>query len=253
MTGDDALVLASAADGVATLTLNRPDKANVLSAAMMDALEDALLAADADPDVRVIVLAARGRIFCAGHDLAEMRAHDDEARHAALFARCSRMMATVRRVKPVIARVQGAAVAAGCQLVATADLAYAVEGAKFGVNGIDLGLFCSTPSVALSRAVAPKRALELLLTGQLIPATRAAEIGLVNAAVSADRLDAVVAEAAAVIAAKLPAAIDLGKDLFYRQLQCDLDEAYALAGERMAANLADPDTRALIDAFVAKR
>lgn len=253
MTGDDALVLASAADGVATLTLNRPDKANVLSAAMMDALEDALLAADADPEVRVIVLAARGRIFCAGHDLAEMRAHDDEARHAALFARCSRMMATVRRVKPVIARVQGAAVAAGCQLVATADLAYAVEGAKFGVNGIDLGLFCSTPSVALSRAVAPKRALELLLTGRLIPATRAAEIGLVNAAVPADRLDAVVAEAAAAIAAKLPAAIDLGKDLFYRQLQCDLDEAYALAGERMAANLADPDTRALIDAFVAKR
>lgn len=243
-----------AVDGpVATVTLNRPDRANALSAAMMDALEDRLLEADADPAVRVIVLSAEGRIFCAGHDLAEVRAETDRDRHEALFARCTRMMATVRRVKPVIARVQGAAVAAGCQLVATCDLAYAAEGARFGVNGIDLGLFCSTPSVALSRAVAPKQALELLLTGRLIDAERAAAVGLVNAAVPAERLDEAVREAARLIAGKLPAAIALGKDLFWRQLDLEPADAYALAGARMADNLTDPQTQALIDGFLARR
>lgn len=244
-----------AVDGpVATLTLNRPDKANALSEAMMDALEERLREAAADPAVRVVVLAARGKIFCAGHDLAEMRSHEEDGYHAALFARCSRLMATLRGLsKPVIAKVQGAAVAAGCQLVATCDLAYAVETARFGVNGIDLGLFCATPSVALSRAVLPRQALELLLTGRLIPADRAAEIGLINAAVPADALDDAVAETAARIAGKLPAAVELGKDVFWRQLGLDLDEAYALTGAAMAGNIALPETRALIDGFVAGR
>jgi enoyl-CoA hydratase/carnithine racemase len=252
MTLSNDLVLLAVADGVATLTLNRPDKGNALSREMMDALEDRLLEADADPAVRVIVLAANGKIFCAGHDLAEMRSHENKDFHEGLFARCSAMMATIRRVKPVIARVHGAAVAAGCQLVATCDLAYAVETAKFGVNGINLGLFCSTPSVALSRAVHPKQAMDLLLTGRLIAAPRAAEIGLINAAVLADGLDAAVGEAARLIAAKVPAAIGIGKDLFWRQLELDVGEAYALAGERMAENMGLDDTRALIDGFVAK-
>jgi enoyl-CoA hydratase/carnithine racemase len=246
-------VLNDVAGPVATLTLNRPDKGNALSEAMMDALEDRLHEANANPAVRVIVLAARGRIFCAGHDLSEMRAHENKDYHEALFARCSRLMGAVRgSPKPVIAKVQGAAVAAGCQLVATADLAYAVETAKFGVNGINLGLFCSTPSVALSRSVAPKQALDLLLTGRLILAPRAAEIGLINAAVPADALDGAVNEAAAAIAAKLADAIGLGKETFYRQLALDIDEAYAVAGERMAENLSFPETHALIDAFITK-
>lgn len=246
-------VLLSVAGAVATITLNRPDKGNALSLEMMDALEARLLEADRDSSVRVIVLAANGRIFSAGHDLAEMRSHEDRARHEALFARCSAMMATVRRVKPVIARVQGAAVAAGCQLVATCDLAYAVETAKFGVNGINLGLFCATPSVALSRAVNRKQAMDLLLTGRLVTAPRAAEIGLINAAVPADALDGAVAEAAEAIAGKLPEAVRLGKDLFHAQIEEDIDEAYTLAGAKMAENMGFPETRALIDGFIAKR
>lgn len=254
-TGTD-LVLAAVEDGVATLTLNRPDKANTLSEAMMDALEAALLAADADIDVRVIIIAAKGKIFCAGHDLAEIQADNDghasKAHFEILFARCSRLMLAIRKAKkPVIAKVQGAAVAAGCQLVATCDLAYAALHAKFGVNGINLGLFCSTPSVALSRAVHAKQAMELLLTGRLIDAGRATEIGLINRAVPMEELDAAVAAAAQGIAGKLPDAIALGKELFYKQLTLDSQAAYALAGERMAENIGYDETRVLIDGFVA--
>lgn len=252
MTLSNDLVLLSVADGIATVTLNRPDKGNALSRDMMDALDDRLREADADPSVRVIVLAANGKIFCAGHDLAEMRTHENKDWQEEHFARCSAMMATVRRIKPVIARVQGAAVAAGCQLVATCDLAYAVETAKFGVNGINLGLFCSTPSVALSRAVPAKQALELLLTGRLVTAPRAAEIGLINAAVPAADLDAAVGDAARAIAAKVPEAIGIGKELFWRQLELGESDAYALAGERMAENMGIEETRHLIDGFVSK-
>jgi enoyl-CoA hydratase/carnithine racemase len=244
-------VAVTRADGVATLTLDRPERANALSAAMIAALHDAVAAAAADPQVRVIVIAANGRIFCAGHDLAEMRSIPDKAGLEDLFARCGAMMQAIRACpKPVIARVQGAAVAAGCQLVATCDLAYAAETAKFGVNGINLGLFCATPSVALSRAVQPRQALDLLLTGRLVTAARAAAIGLVNEAVPAEALDARVAETAALIAAKLPDAIALGKDLFWRQAGLDLADAYALAGERMAENMGFPETLALIDGFI---
>ncbi|WP_237153628.1 enoyl-CoA hydratase [Oryzibacter oryziterrae] len=249
----DDLVLSQVADGIATLTLNRPDKANALSAAMMDALEAAVLAAATDPQVRVLVLTGAGKVFSAGHDLKEMLEHEDTAWHEAHFLRCSRLMAAIRACpKPVIARVQGAAVAAGCQLVATCDLAYAVETAKFGVNGINLGLFCSTPSVALSRAVPAKQALELALTGKLILAPRAVEIGLINAAVPADRLDETVAEAARAIAAKLPAAIAMGKALFHRQMGVSLEAAYADASQVMACNMGDPETRQLVAGFVAR-
>jgi enoyl-CoA hydratase/carnithine racemase len=238
---------------VATLTLNRPDKANTLSEAMMDALEERLHEANSNDDVRVIVIAASGKIFCAGHDLAEMRSQEDRAYFDRLFKRCSRLMLSVRESrKPVIAKVQGAAVAAGCQLVATCDLAYAAEHAKFGVNGVNLGLFCSTPSVALSRAVHPRQALELLLTGKLIAAPRAVELGLVNACVPADALDAIVHETVNAIAAKLPEVITLGKDMFWKQLAVEQDAAYQIAGNCMAKNMDFPETRSLIDSFLRK-
>jgi enoyl-CoA hydratase/carnithine racemase len=247
-------VLSETVAHVATLTLNRPDKANALSEAMMDALETELLAADEHADTRVIVIAARGKIFCGGHDLAEMRGHEDRNYFETLFARCTRLMTHIRQAKkPVIAKVQGAAVAAGCQLVATCDLAYAAEHAKFGVNGINLGLFCSTPSVALSRAVHPRQALELLLTGKLITAPRAAEMGLINASVLAANLDEAVADAADAIASKLPKAIALGKELFWQQLGLSEAEAYGMAGPCMAGNIGLDDTKALIDAFIARR
>jgi enoyl-CoA hydratase/carnithine racemase len=236
---------------VATLTLNRPDKANALSEEMMDALEACLIEADGNGDVRVIVIGANGKIFCGGHDLAQMRTHKDDAYFDALFARCSRLMGAIRHAKkPVIAKVQGAAVAAGCQLVATCDLAYAADHAKFGVNGINLGLFCATPSVALSRAVQPRQALELLLTGKLVTAPRAVELGLLNAAVPAADLGATVETAAKAIADKLPEAIELGKDLFWQQLGLNEDEAYKAASAKMVENIGFKDTQAMIDAFV---
>jgi enoyl-CoA hydratase/carnithine racemase len=242
----------SAVDGpIARLTLNDPGRANVLSDAMMAALGAALAAAAADARVRVIVLGAAGRVFCAGHDLAELRATADAAAHEALFARCSAlMMAIVDCRAPVIARVQGAAVAAGCQLVASCDLAWAAEGARFAVSGIDLGLFCTTPGAALGRAVGRKAAAELLLTGRFIAAARAAELGLINAAVPAERLDAVVDEAAALIAAKPPEAIALGRAAFRRQIEAPLTEAYAIAGAAMAQNLGFASARAGIDGFL---
>jgi enoyl-CoA hydratase/carnithine racemase len=218
---------------------------------MMGALESRIAEISANDDVRVAVLAANGKIFCAGHDLEEMLAHEDHAWQQAHFDRCSALMLSIRNSpKPFIARVQGAAVAAGCQLVATCDLAYAVETAKFGINGINLGLFCSTPSVALSRAVHPKQALDLALTGRLILASRAAEIGLINAAVTLEALDDLVMEAARAIAAKLPDAIGLGKSLFYRQVEMDIADAYADAAAAMADNMDMQETREKIAGFV---
>ncbi len=254
VTPDTALVLREDRGPVRHLTLNRPDRANTLSQAMLAALHAELEAAAAEPAIRVVVLAASGRIFCAGHDLREMREHDDAAWHAALFAQCSALMLLIQRIdKPVIARVQGAAVAAGCQLVAACDLAYAADTARFGVSGINLGLFCSTPSVALSRAVARKPALEMLLTGELIDAAHAARIGLVNHAVPPERLDAVVDETALLIAGKLAPVVGLGKTLFYRQLELDTGAAYALASATMVENLRLDATRACIDGFLAGR
>ncbi|MDQ2859547.1 MAG: enoyl-CoA hydratase, partial [Pseudomonadota bacterium] len=222
------LVLRQLDGPIARLTLNDPGRANVLSEAMIAALGKALAAAGADPAVRVIVLGAAGKIFCAGHELGELRAGDDKAGHEALFARCSALMLAIgASPKPVIAKVQGAAVAAGCQLVASCDLAYAAETARFAVSGINLGLFCSTPSVALSRNVPRKAALEMLLTGRFVAAAEAAVIGLINRAVPAADLDRVVDEVAAAIAGKSPQVIALGKALFRRQIEAPVEGAYA--------------------------
>jgi enoyl-CoA hydratase/carnithine racemase len=222
-----------------------------LSAAMIDALSQALGELADDPAVRVIVLEAVGRIFCAGHDLAELRASEDAAVHQALFARCGEMMqALVESPKPVVARVQGAAVAAGCQLVASCDLAYAADTARFAVSGINLGLFCSTPAVALSRAVCRKDALEMLLTGRFVGAAEAAAMGLINRAVPADQLDGAVDEAALAIAGKAPDAIVLGKAAFRRQLGEPLAQAYEITAKAMAENLAFDSARTGIDGFL---
>jgi enoyl-CoA hydratase/carnithine racemase len=245
------LVLTCLDAGIARLTLNDPERANVLSEGMMAALSDALEAAEANPEVRVVVLGAAGKIFCAGHDLGELQAAGDRATGRALFERCSRLMLAIGACRaPVIAELRGAAVAAGCQLVASCDLAYAAEGVRFAVSGINLGLFCSTPGVALGRAVGRKAAAEMLLTGRFIDAARAARIGLINAAVPADQLTATVDEAAQAIAAKPPEAIVLGKAAFRRQMEAPLEEAYAIASEAMAENLGLASAQAGIADFL---
>ena len=245
------LVLADVQAGVARLTLNDPDRANVLSEAMMTALADALAEAESNPEVRVVVLAAAGRIFCAGHDLGEVQAAVGRGAALALFERCSRLMLAIGACRaPVIAEVRGAAVAAGCQLVASCDLAYAADGARFAVSGINLGLFCSTPGVALGRTVGRKAAAEMLLTGRFIDAARAVEIGLINAAAPADQLSAKVDEAALAIAAKAPEAIALGKAAFRRQMEAPLEEAYAIASQAMAENLGLDSARSGIAGFL---
>jgi len=236
---------------IARLTLNDPGRANALSEAMIAALSRALDELAADPAVRVIVLGASGRLFCAGHDLAELRDGRDAAAHEALFAQCSALMqAIVACPKPLIARVQGAAVAAGCQLVASCDLAFSADTARFAVSGVNLGLFCSTPGVALARAVSRKAALEMLLTGRFVSAAEAAAMGLINRAAPAAELDAVVDEAALAIAAKAPDAIALGKRIFQRQIELPLDEGYALASKAMAENLEFESAQAGIDGFL---
>jgi enoyl-CoA hydratase/carnithine racemase len=241
-------------DGVATLVLNRPEQANALSEALLAALQESLDEIARAPDVRVVVIAGAGRAFCAGHDLREMRARPDEAWYRDLFGRCSRMMQTLRALpQPVIARVHGVATAAGCQLVASCDLAVASETARFATSGVNLGLFCSTPAVALSRAVPPRAALELLLTGAFVDAATARALGLVNRVVAPEALDAAVDELAGAIAAKSPVAVRMGKALFHRQLGMALPEAYALASETMARNLMAEDAAEGIDAFLARR
>jgi enoyl-CoA hydratase/carnithine racemase len=245
------LVLTDVDGTVARLTLNDPARANVLSTPMMTALRAALAEAAADERVRVIVLRAAGRIFCAGHDLAELRDTEDPLRHAELFALCSALMLQIRACRaPVIARVQGWAVAAGCQLVAACDLAYAAEGVGFGVSGVDLGLFCSTPGVALGRAIGPKAAAEMLMTGQFIDAARAAQLGLINRAVPAKGLDAAIEYVAELISEKAPEAIALGKRVFARQIDAPLPEAYAIAAAGMVENLGFASAKAGIDDFL---
>jgi enoyl-CoA hydratase/carnithine racemase len=227
---------------------------NALSHAMLDALEGALEAVAADASVRAVVLAGSGPGFCAGHDLKEMRANPAKEVQQALFNQCSRMMqAIVRLPKPVIARVHGIATAAGCQLVATCDLAVAAETARFATSGINVGLFCSTPMVALSRVVARKPALEMLLTGNFVDAARARELGLVNRVVPEVELDAAVAALAAEIASKSPVAVAMGKDAFYRQAEMTLADAYDFTAEVMACNMMANDAAEGIDAFIAKR
>ncbi len=250
----EPVLLRADASGVCTLTLNRPAQYNALSESLLDALQGALDEIAADASLRLVVLAANGRAFCAGHDLKEMRATPDRATYESLFAKCSRMMVSLIRLpQPVIARVQGIATAAGCQLVASCDLAVAAEAAKFATSGINVGLFCMTPGVALARNVARKAAFEMLFTGEMIPAAQAREIGLVNRVVPAAQLDQAVAKLAASILAKSQSAIAAGKRVFYRQLEMGLEEAYAYAGKEMAKNMMFHDAGEGIDAFIGKR
>lgn len=241
-------------DGVATLRLNRPSQFNVLSEALLDALQRELAVLAGDPHVRCVVLAAEGRAFCAGHDLREMRGTPDLAYYRGLFGQCSRVMQAIRALPvPVVARVHGIATAAGCQLVASCDLAIAADTARFAVSGINVGLFCSTPAVALSRNVSAKRAFDMLVTGRFIDAATAVDWGLVNEAVPQDALDAAVARTVAAIASKSPRAVRYGKAMFYRQRQMPLDDAYAYACDVMARNMMEEDACEGIDAFLDKR
>ena len=240
--------------GIATLTLNRPGQYNALSEELLISLQRELDQIAGNESVRVVVIAANGKAFCAGHDLKEMRANDDRAAHQALFDRCGRMMMTIHRLpQPVIASVNGIATAAGCQLVANCDLAVAAEDARFAVSGINVGLFCSTPAVPLSRNLLQKEAMRLLLTGDFISAEEARTSGLVNEVVAAGELVPATRALADRIAAKSAYAIRLGKDMFYKQLPMSLEEAYAYASERMACNMDTHDAREGIDAFIEKR
>jgi enoyl-CoA hydratase/carnithine racemase len=242
------------ARGVHTLTLNRPDAYNALSEGLLDALQGALDRVAADEAARVVVLVAGGKAFCAGHDLKEMRVTPSQAYYDRLFAQCGRMMMTIQRLPvPVIARVQGVATAAGCQLVAQCDLAVASRDARFAVSGVNLGLFCSTPSVALSRNLQRKPAFEMLVTGGFISADEAKDKGLVNRVVAAEALDAEVESLVASIVAKPRVAIALGKALFYRQLETGIEAAYADACRTMACNMMDTSALEGVQAFIDKR
>lgn len=250
----EGVLLRDDRDGITTLTLNRPDRYNALSEELISALQAQLDAIGADESLRVVIIAANGKAFCPGHDLKEMRSSDDRRFHQALFDKCSRMMLTINRLRqPVIARVNGVATAAGCQLVANCDLAVAASDARFAVSGINLGLFCSTPAVPLSRNMHRKQALRMLLTGDFIDAATALQYGLVNEVVPGEELDSATLALAQKIAERSAHSIALGKEMFYRQLQMGLDEAYAFASERMACNMDSHDAREGIDAFFEKR
>jgi enoyl-CoA hydratase/carnithine racemase len=251
---NDEILLRRTRDGVAWLTLNRPAARNALSMELMQALDDALIGVSDDIAVKAVVIAGAGPAFCAGHDLREIRASPTRPAYEATFALCSRLMQRIVHLpKPVIARVHGVATAAGCQLVASADLAIAAETARFATPGVDIGLFCSTPMVALTRAVPRKQAMEMLLTGEMVDAHRAREIGLVNRVVPEAELDAAVGTLAGKIAAKSPLTVAIGKEAFYRQAEMDLASAYEYAAQVMTRNMLARDAAEGIDAFLQKR
>ena len=248
------LSVARDARGVVTLTLNDPARFNALGSEMLTALQQALDAVAHDDSARVVVLAAEGKAFCAGHNLKDMAAHPELAWYQQLFSQCSRMMLSIHKLPvPVIARVQGMATAAGCQLVAQCDLAVAADSARFGVNGIDVGLFCSTPSVPLVRNIPAKQAMEMLLTGGFISADEAQARGLVNRVVPAEQLDDAVEALVGAILAKPREAIAAGKALVYRQRELGIEAAYQLAGQTMATNMMDPAAQEGAQAFAEKR
>jgi enoyl-CoA hydratase/carnithine racemase len=251
---DEPVLLRADADGVATLTLNRPGARNALSMALMAALQDALDAIREDPGVRAVVLRGAGPAFCAGHDLKEMRGQPGRAATEAVFRTCARLMLSLARLpQPVIAGVHGIATAAGCQLVATCDLAVCTQSARFATPGVQIGLFCSTPMVALSRAVPRKAAMEMLLTGEPVDSAEALRIGLVNRVVPDTELDAALRALGATIAGKPRRVVAIGKEAFGRQAEMGLDDAYAYAAEVMTRNMLMDDAREGIDAFLAKR
>ncbi|WP_199451688.1 enoyl-CoA hydratase [Marinobacter sp. bablab_jr008] len=251
----DELVRVHTDNGVATVTLNQPERRNSLSMALLEALSEVLEQIAGDGNVRVVVLSAAGKVFCAGHDLREMRdqfdSHDFQLR---LFQQCSKVMQQIVNLpKPVIARVAGVATAAGCQLVASCDLAVAEKGARFATPGVNIGLFCSTPMVALSRNVSRKHAMEMLLTGELIDAARAEQIGLINRAVEPEALDETVYVMAATIAGKSGHTLKIGKEAFYKQLEMPLAQAYDYTAKVMAENMQANDAQEGISAFLDKR
>lgn len=255
----EPLLIREDAASVARLTLNNPGALNALSDAMLAALKAELLALADDDSIRAIVIVGAGKVFCAGHDLKEMtagRAAEDGGRayFADLFSRCAEVMTLIPRLpQPVIAEVHGIATAAGCQLVATCDMAVAAEGTRFGVNGVNIGLFCSTPMVALSRNIPRKVAFEMLTTGEFINAERAREVGLVNRVVPHENLRAATDELALAVASKLGAAVKIGKSAFYDQTMMGLEDAYDFAGGVMAENMMLRDTAEGIQAFIEKR
>lgn len=239
---------------VAWLWLDRPRAYNALSGELMSELQSALDDIARTPEVRAVVIGGRGTAFCAGHDLREMRAEPSLAFYQDLFAQCSRMMVSIQRMpQPVIARVHGIATAAGCQLVAACDLAVAADDARFAVSGVNLGLFCSTPSVALSRNLSRKAAMRMLLTGDFIGAQEAKEQGLINDAVPPEALDTAIEALLARILAKPVEAISAGKGLFYRQLELGVEAAYQLAGQTMACNMMQDSALEGVQAFIEKR
>jgi enoyl-CoA hydratase/carnithine racemase len=242
------------ARGVVTLTLNRPQAFNALSEGMLAAVQAELDAVARDESVRLVVLAAAGKAFCAGHDLKEMRANPSLEYYQGLFSQCTRMMLAIRRLPvPVVARVQGIATAAGCQLVAQCDLAVASSAARFAVSGVNLGLFCSTPSVALSRNISLKEAFEMLVTGEMIDAREAKERGLVNRVAEPEALDTELNALVGSILAKPRVAIAMGKELFYRQAELGIEAAYDLAGQTMACNMMEDAALEGVQAFIEKR
>ena len=255
----EPLLLREDRDAVATLTMNNPAKLNALSDEMLAELQGALDALATDTSIRVIVLKGAGKAFCAGHDLRQMtegrQAEDGgKAYFQDLFARCGRLMTTLPRLpQPVIAQVHGIATAAGCQLVSHCDLAVAAEGTRFGVNGVNVGLFCSTPMVGLSRNIPRKPLFEMLTTGSFLDATRAAELGLINQVVAPDDLEAETRALAGRIVAKLGRAVRIGKEAFYRQIEMGLEDAYTYTGDVMAVNMMMDETAEGIAAFLEKR
>lgn len=254
-----AILERSDTGAVAHLQMNAPERLNALSDEMLAALQDEFDRLKDDRSIRAVILSGSGKAFCAGHDLKQMTAgrqaeDDGKAYFKDLFDRCARMMMTVQQLpQPVIAQVHGIATAAGCQLVATCDLAVAAQGTRFGVNGVNIGLFCSTPMVALSRSIPRKQAFEMLTTGQFIDATRAEELGLINRTVAPENLAAETAALADTLAGKLGAAVKIGKQAFYQQLQMPLDQAYAYTGDVMVENMLYRDTEEGIAAFIEKR
>jgi enoyl-CoA hydratase/carnithine racemase len=251
---EDLLLRERDARGVVTLTLNRPQAFNALSEALLAALQAQLDALTADESVRVLVLAGAGKAFCAGHDLREMRAHPSLEYYQHLFAQCSRMMLSLRQLPvPVIARVQGIATAAGCQLVAQCDLAVASREARFAVSGVGLGLFCSSPAVPLSRNVSCKEAFEMLVTGEFIDASQARARGLINRVAEPSQLEAETEKLVAAIVSKPRVAIALGKELYYRQLELGIEAAYQAGGQTMACNMMDAAALEGVQAFLEKR
>lgn len=257
MTTDAPLVIrqdSSDNSGVVILTLNNPKQFNALSMALLSALQKALDEIAKDKSIRVVVIAAEGKAFCAGHNLKEMRAHSDREFHQALFNQCSQMMLTINRMpQVVIAKVQGIATAAGCQLVAACDLAVASRTAKFATSGINVGLFCSTPAVAVSRNLSPKQAFEMLITGEFIDAETAAVQGLINRVADPEQLDSVLQELVDAIISKSPVATNKGKKMFYNQLGMELPDAYEYASQVMVDNMMAGDVAEGIDAFIEKR